>query len=170
MFKIEIITKRKIENFRGRCVLFNIHGIGVKSITKVDYSSLYFIDGNINIREIKKIASELLVDKIIEHYVISLCNTKCDTKVVSKSYIKNDNSDLNVSIVEVLYKDGVTDAASESVLKAIQDLGIVKKIEVKTGDKYYLYGNGISQNTLNVVIDKLLVNTLIQKYEINKFK
>jgi phosphoribosylformylglycinamidine synthase len=150
MFKIDIFTKKGFKDSRGAHVLSDILGIGIKGITKVDYSPLYIIDGDINKAEAKTIASELLGDKITEGF-----------EVVSGTQEKKSKN----PVIEVFYKKGVTDTVSESVAKAIKDLGITKDVKVKTGHKYYLYGNA-SQGILNKIAVKLLANTLVQEYKI----
>ncbi|MDR3330702.1 MAG: phosphoribosylformylglycinamidine synthase subunit PurS [Endomicrobium sp.] len=155
MFRIEVFTKKCFKNLPGEHVLADICGIGIKNITKVDYSTLYIIDGSISYVEAKIIASKLLIDKITEAYVVHRY-----FESLSKFAFN-----INLSIIEVLYKKDVTDTVSESVVKAVKDLGIVKEIKVKTGCKYYLYGKS-SYEVLNKIVTKLLANTLIQEYRI----
>jgi phosphoribosylformylglycinamidine synthase len=150
MFKIDIFTKKGFKDSRGEHVLSDILGIGIKCVKKVDYSPFYIIDGDINKSEAKTVASELLSDKITEGF-----------KVIYGSQEKKSKN----PIIEVLYKKGVTDTVSESVVKAIKDLGITKGVKVKTGHKYYLHGNA-SQDVLNKIVVKLLANTLVQEYKI----
>jgi phosphoribosylformylglycinamidine synthase len=151
MFEIDIFTKKGFKDSRGEHVLSDILGIGIKCVKKVDYSPFYIIDGDINESEAKTVASELLSDKITEGF-----------KVVSGMQEKKSK---NPIIIEVLYKKGVTDTVSESVVKAIKDLGITKDVKVKTGYKYYLHGN-TSQDVLDKIVVKLLANTLVQEYKI----
>ncbi|MCA6080026.1 MAG: hypothetical protein LE169_03950 [Endomicrobium sp.] len=154
MFYIEIYTKKGFKNSHGEHVLSDILGIGVKDITKVEYSPLYVIDGDITSAEAETIASELLSDKIIETYI-------CRSEKQSKEEDGKIGSPF--SVIEVWYRKGVTDTVSESVVKAVKDLGILKEIKVKTGHKYYLYGK-VSQIVLSDVATKLLANTLVQEY------
>ncbi|MCA6085039.1 phosphoribosylformylglycinamidine synthase subunit PurS [Candidatus Endomicrobiellum agilis] len=154
MFYIEIYTKKGFKNSHGEHVLSDILGIGVKDITKVEYSPLYVIDGDITSAEAETIASELLSDKIIETYI-------CRSEKQSKGEGGKIGSPF--SVIEVWYRKGVTDTVSESVVKAVKDLGILKEIKVKTGHKYYLYGK-VSQIVLSDVATKLLANTLVQEY------
>ena len=150
MFEIDIFTKEGFKDSRGEHVLSDILGIGIKGVKKVDYSPFYIINGDINKSEAKTIASELLSDKITEGFKVGS----------GKQEKKSKNP-----IIEVLYKKGVTDTVSESVAKAIKDLGITKDVKVKTGHKYYLHGNA-SQDVLNKIAVKLLANTLVQEYKI----
>jgi phosphoribosylformylglycinamidine synthase len=175
MFEIEICTKRGFKNSHGEHLLSDISGIGIKGITAVEYSPLYDIDGDITFAEAETIALELLSDKITETYI---CHYK---KYRIKEFLKIGYSDgMSVSrttscddsairphsaffVIEVWYKKGVTDAVSESVIKAVKDLGVEKEIKVKTGHRYYLYGK-VSQIVLNDIATKLLANTLVQDY------
>ena len=150
MYEIEILSKTGFKNVRGEHVLSDIMQLGVKDVKKVEYSPLYKVEGAINAFEAKTIASELLSDKITESFKV--------TK-------DGDNSKAKASVIEVWFKRGVTDTVAESVVKAVKDLGIDKEISVKTGHKYYLYGN-ISSAVLNNIATKLLANTLIQEYKI----
>ncbi|MDR1122748.1 MAG: phosphoribosylformylglycinamidine synthase subunit PurS [Endomicrobium sp.] len=150
MFEVDIFTKKGFKDSRGEHVLSDILDIGIKGLKKIDYSPFYIIDGSINKSEVKMIASELLSDKITERF-------KVVSGVEDKKY-KN-------SIIEVLYKKCVTDTVSESLVKAIKDLGITKDVKVKTGHKYYLHGN-VSRDILNKIAIKLLANTLIQEYKV----
>ncbi|MDR2351456.1 MAG: phosphoribosylformylglycinamidine synthase subunit PurS [Endomicrobium sp.] len=152
MFEIDIFPKKGFKDSRGEHVLSEILDIGIKCVKKVDYSSLYIIDGDINKSEVKTVAA-LLSDKITEGF-----------KVTSVAQEKKSKNPIN-SIIEVLYKKGVTDTVSESVAKAIKDLGIIKDVKVKAGHKYYLHGTA-SQNVLNKIAVKLLANTLVQEYKI----
>jgi phosphoribosylformylglycinamidine synthase len=151
MFEIEILTKKGFKDSRGEHILLDIWGIGIKGATKVDYVPLYIIDGDISRTEVMTIASQLLSDKITEKFGIS-SNSSQSRK--SKNFV-----------IEVLYKRGVTDTVSESIKKAIKDLGIAKEVKVKAGHNYYIHGN-VSRNALDKIAVKLLANTLVQEYKV----
>jgi phosphoribosylformylglycinamidine synthase len=153
MFEVDIFTKKGFKDSRGEHVLSDILDIGIKGVKKVDYSPLYIIDGDISKSEVKMVASELLSDKITERF-----------KVVSGAEEKKFKNS-TISIIEVLYKKCVTDTVSESLVKAIKDLGVTKNVKVKTGHKYYLHGS-VPRDILNKIAVKLLANTLVQEYKI----
>jgi phosphoribosylformylglycinamidine synthase len=158
MVEIEILTKKGFKNSHGERILSEIGELATKGITKVEYSPLYLIDGDIDISQAKMLATELLSDKITEYYALRRLNSKD----------ANSQEPLSAScvfIIEVWYKKGVTDTVAESVIKAIKDLGIDKHIKVRTARKYYLYG-AARQITLNNIATKLLANTLVQEYKI----
>ncbi|MDR1522754.1 MAG: phosphoribosylformylglycinamidine synthase subunit PurS [Endomicrobium sp.] len=163
MFCIEVFTKNEFKDSRGEHVLSDIISLDFNCVNKVEYCSLYLIDGKLFLKEVKLIASCLLSDKITESYSI----TKYDTE--NPSYLFNNNVVTSKAVIDVLYKKGVTDTVSASVIKAVKDLGINKNIEVKTGHRYYLYGK-LSKTILDGIACKLLSNTLIQEYKVNGLK
>jgi phosphoribosylformylglycinamidine synthase len=161
MFKIEVCTKLEYKNAYAEQMLSIINETEVEFINKINCSFLYTINGDLDISKIKMIATELLTDKVTEQF-----------------YYKNDD-ETNIYLqtaynytflIEVWYKDGVTDTVAETVLNAVKDLGIVKKISVKRGYKYYLYSyKQILQETLNRITRTCLCNVLIQDYIIKKY-
>jgi phosphoribosylformylglycinamidine synthase len=160
MFAIEIFTKNSFKDSRGLRILADINLIGIKNVKKVNYCSLYIIEGNLLLSEAKMITSCLLSDNITESYTISKCNTE-DSQFNEVSVSK--------AMIEVLYKKGVTDTVSDSVIKAVKDLGINKEIEVKTGSRYYLSGEFLRAILDNIACN-LLANTLVQEYKIKSIK
>ena len=72
-------------------------------------------------------------------------------------------SSQNPPSIEILHKKGASDPSSESIIRAIKDLKL--SAQVKTADKYYLYGH-ISPKDLETIAVKLFANTLIQDYKI----
>lgn len=156
MYEIEILPKTGFKNVHGEHTHGEILQLGFKDVKKVEYSPMYKIEGPINAAEAKTIASELLSDKITETNKV---------RFIKDDAGKESGRNPNYSVIEVWFKKGVTDTVSESVVKAVKDLGINKEISVKTGHKYYLYGK-ISDAVLNKIATKLLANTLIQEYKI----
>lgn len=152
IFEIAIKMKKGFSNPHTTHLVGDIEGIGVKGIKSVEYMPVYRIDSDINVKQAEIIASELLSDKITEEFVINKYNSLNDKKIEKYS-------------IEVWFKSGVTDTVSESVVKAIKDLGILNQVTVKTGHKYLLNGD-IDDKKLTKIATGLLANTLIQEYKI----
>jgi len=159
MYEIEILPKSDLKNSRGEHTCSEIKALGVKGVQKAGYSRLYRIEGDLQPQDAQKIASELLSDKITEKYLIR----RSENFNAKKS---SEGKAAGFSRIEVFYKKGVTDGVAESVAKAVKDLGIKSSIKVKTGDKYYIYGDA-SEQDLNKIASKLLANTLIQEYSVS---
>ncbi|MGD9143407.1 MAG: phosphoribosylformylglycinamidine synthase subunit PurL, partial [Dehalococcoidia bacterium] len=101
-------------------------------------------DGDIGDSELAAICRELLTDPIIEEYS-------------SEEIPVPDGARL----VEVAYNPGVMDPVEESVRKGITDLGVTGLTAVRTASKYLLWGD-ITEEVLQSICDKLLVNSVVQ--------
>ncbi|MCM8771792.1 MAG: phosphoribosylformylglycinamidine synthase subunit PurS [Candidatus Omnitrophica bacterium] len=144
---VEIFKKKEAFDVFGKEIKKNIKELGILNVEKVRVSNLYKIITDAGKKNIVKIARDLLVDNISE-----------DFKVYRKfKKIKN------FWIVEVFFKEGVTDSVGETAKKTIIESGILKKLEVKTGKKYYIKGN-LKEKEVKEICEKLLANTLIQNY------
>ncbi|MFA7074639.1 MAG: phosphoribosylformylglycinamidine synthase subunit PurS [Endomicrobiaceae bacterium] len=150
IFEIEIKTKKGFSDPHGIHTVSEIEGIGIKGVKSVDYIAVYRISGGITVKQAEEIAFELLSDKITEDFCIK------QYKTLEQKKIENNS-------IEVWFKTGVTDTVSESVSKAIKDLGINEEVAVKTGKKYRLKGE-LNTSKLKKIATRLLANTLIQEY------
>ena len=152
IYEITIKTKKGFSNSHNVSLLNDIKAMGISGVETVDYFPVYRIITDIDDSKITIIARELLTDKITEDFSIS-------------KYETLDNKEIEKNSVEVWLKHGVTDTVSESVVKAIKDLGIEENVVVKTGHKYCFSGD-VTVEKLNKIAKGSLSNTLIQEYKI----
>jgi len=148
LFRIEVSVRASFPDPRGDRLEMDIRDIGIMTITRTRVSDLYFLEGELDEAEARKIGQELLADPLVEDF----------------SWSESPLSPINggdVHNIEVAYNPGVTDPIEESVGKAIRDLGITTVTSVKTARKYSLWGD-LSEEILQSICDKLLVNSLIQ--------
>ena len=150
-YKIEIFNKENIFDGLAHNLMKDIFDLGIKSLKDLKVSYLYLIEGNLNLSRIKTICEKLLIDPVTQEYKISNSKTKVsDYK--------------NVHIVEVWYKQGVTDAVGDTTKIGIKDLGIEGDFSVRTGMKYTLVGVNIKE--AEKIADKILANKVVQTYKI----
>jgi len=126
----------------------DIRDIGITTVKQARVSDVYLLEGELDEVEVRKIGQELLADPVVEDF---------SWGEGSSSRIKDGDA----HVIEVAYNPGVTDPVEESIGKAIRDLGIATATSVKTARKYSLRGD-LSEETLQSICDKLLVNSLIQ--------
>ena len=126
----------------------DLRDIGIMTVTEARVSDVYFLEGELNGAQAGKIGRELLADPLSEDF-------SWGEGPLSPSNVGDSHN------IEVAYNPGVTDPVEESVCKAIRDLGITTVTSVKTARRYSLWG-GLSQEILQSICDKLLVNNLIQ--------
>jgi phosphoribosylformylglycinamidine synthase II len=148
LFRIEVSVRADFPDPRGNSLEMDIRDIGIMAVTQARVSDVYFLEGDLNGGEARRIGQELLVDPLVEDF-------SCGEGLLSHSNVGDAYN------IEVTYNPGVTDPIEESVGKAIRDLGITKVTSVKTARKYSLWGD-LSEEILQSICDKLLVNNLIQ--------
>jgi phosphoribosylformylglycinamidine synthase len=147
-YKIEVVDKPGIFDAIGQGVARDIFDLGIGGVKEVKFIQVYTLDGNLAYGQIISICQELLTDKVAQDYEIL-------------SDHPNNSSRTNRHIVEVAYNSGVMDPVEASVLKGIQDLGILAPEAVKTAKKYIIFGK-LSPVQLKTISEKLLYNKLIQ--------
>ena len=147
-YKIEVVDKPGIFDAVGQGVSRDIADLGINSVKEVKFIQVYILEGNLAFGEVISICQELLTDKVAQDY-----------KILSED--QNNSSKPNQHIVEVAYNPGVMDPVEASVLKGIQDLGILAPEAVRTAKKYIIFGK-LSSIQLKTISEKLLYNKLIQ--------
>ena len=145
-YTIEVFLKSNFTDHHGTHVQHDIAALGIKKVPKVRFHQLYRFEGELAGQEVETISEKLLIDPITDDY-----------RIVSEAQNSKEHA------IEVWLKQGVTDTVAESVSKAVKDLGIAKKLGIKTGQKYVFEGN-IGRPQLKQVAEKMLVNPLIQNY------
>ena len=149
-YKIEVFNKENIFDGLAHNLMKDIFDLGIKSLKDLKVSYLYLIEGNLNLSHIKTICEKLLIDPVTQEYKIA--------------NLKHKISDRNAHIVEVWYKQGVTDAVGDTTKIGIKDLGIEGDFSVRTGMKYTLVGVNIKE--AEKIADKILANKVVQTYKI----
>jgi phosphoribosylformylglycinamidine synthase len=148
LFRIEVSVKAGFPDPGGDRLEMDIRDIGITTVKRARVSDVYLLEGELDEAEVRKIGQELLADPVVE-----------DFSWGEGPLSRIDGGDAHV--IEVAYNPGVTDPVEESVGKAIRDLDIATVTSVKTARKYSLRGD-LSEETLQSICDKLLVNSLIR--------
>lgn len=150
MADYKILVKHKDEFFDAEAegIRKDISDFGIKGISSVEVAHLYNISGDISRKEVGKICRELLSDPLTQSV-----------------YINNGSQKNNTGRIEVNYKDGVTDAVADTVKIGIADMGVKKKLSIRTGKKYFLKGN-LSKKEMKGIAEKILSNAVVQEYKI----
>jgi phosphoribosylformylglycinamidine synthase II len=148
LFRIEVSVKAGFPDPRGDRLETDIRDVGITTVKQASVSDVYLLEGELDEAEVRKIGQELLADPVVEYFSWG-----------EGPLSRIEGGDAHV--IEVAYNPGVTDPVEESVGKAIRDLGIDTVTSVKTARKYSLRGD-LSEEVLQSICDKLLVNSLIQ--------
>ncbi len=144
MYRIEVSVKEGYADPRSEGLRKDILDLGIRTVNRVRVSSVYLLEGSLEEKELVTICRELLTDPIVEEYAT-----------------KKTPAPAGARLVEVAYNPGVMDPVEESVKKGIRDLGIDTVTAVRTAKKYLLWGD-FSDEILQSICDKLLVNSVVQ--------
>jgi phosphoribosylformylglycinamidine synthase II len=144
VYRIEVSVKEGYSDPRAEGLEKDILDLGITAVSRVKVSDIYMLDGDISPTELDTICRELLADPIVEEY-----------------FTKERAAPAGARLVEVAYNPGVMDPVEESVRKGIADLGVAGLRAVRTAKKYLLWGD-ITEEVLQSICDKLLVNSVVQ--------
>jgi phosphoribosylformylglycinamidine synthase II len=144
LFRIEVSIKEGFTDPRAEALQKDILDLGITAVKRIRISDIYLLEGRLAEAELNTICRELLTDPIVEEY----------------SY-QESAPPAGAHLVEVAYNPGVMDPVEDSVRKGIRDLGITAVEAVRTAKKYLLWGE-LSEEALQSICDKLLVNSVVQ--------
>jgi len=147
LFRVEISIKDSFPDPRGEALQKDIRDLGITTIKQVRVSDIYLLAGSLGENELESICRELLADPIFQEYSYNRFNEVLPPP--------------GSHIIEVAYNPGVIDPVEESVIKGIRDLYITTVESIRTARRYLLTG-GLSDESLQYICDKLLVNSVIQ--------
>jgi len=146
IWRVEVKQKDGTIDPIGKSVARDITDLGLGEVSEVRVVSVFLLEGQISLEEIKRIGDELLVDPIVEQYSF-------DLKLPLQSASHH--------VVEIAYNPGVMDPVEISTIKGICDLGIMGITAVRTAKQYHILGK-ISAKELEIITSRVLMNKLIQ--------
>lgn len=145
-WKVEVYYKPEVPDTVGQGILEDIADLGISGVDFVRTTTLYWIEGILDVQAVNRICAELLADPITQAYTFATQNE------ASQDWT-----------LEVQFKPGVTDAVGDSTVKGIKDLGITGVNVVRTGHKYWFTG-ALNAELLDTIAHRLLMNDVIQTF------
>jgi phosphoribosylformylglycinamidine synthase len=154
-YSIEVFWRAPAPDGRAAALLTQVAHLGLQQVQEVLVSDLYFLRGNLSETDLERLATELLVDPVVEGYC----------------WQRLDGSTLPVApgSVEVGYHPGVTDPVAENLLRRARLLGIGAVEAAATGSRYTFLGN-LSQAELHRIAREVLCNQVIQSYTLGALR
>jgi phosphoribosylformylglycinamidine synthase len=128
-------------------LLASIRDLGVRGVSGVRITRLFYLQGDLNLSQVRSIACELLADPVSERFEVRAGG------VASLG-------------IEILFNPGVMDPSVQSVDRALRDAGF-SGVEVRTGRAYEFVESGAgarrqSESVRRLVTRELLMNRVIQ--------
>ena len=144
-FVIEISKKDGFPDPFANGLIDDIRDLGIDIKLNARINTVFWLKGAISEDEVDNAAKELLCDPVVERYSIGFSNA---------------NSGYHSFLIGFL--PGVSDPAGATALRGISELGIDGIRQVKTGKRFLIAGD-LSNNELELIRDKLLMNKVIQR-------
>ena len=146
---------------RSAGFLHDAHALGLTSVTNLECSDLYYIEGQVSKLDLKRLAMELLSDPI--------------SQVAQWSKLTSDNifpsqGGMGKWIVEVALRPGVTDPVAAQIVRASRVLGIPGVGQASTGQHFVISGVGLTEPELHLLSHRLLANPTIQRYALGELE
>ena len=151
-WRIEAFVRDGLMDAAGEGIKKDIEDLGIHGVEAVKPIQVYEIEGRAGQGVAKRIGQELLADAVSQDFRIGDASTGFSPPGW---------------VVDVRYHAGVTDAVGTSAMKGILDMGIGGVDSVKTSMRYVVRGK-VSQTQMDAICRKLLANTVIQTYHIEK--
>lgn len=148
VWRVEVLDKEGVFNAAAEGLKTEVRDLGWGSVQDIRIRSVYFLIGDLSLDEARRIAEDLLIDKVIQTYHVYAQN---DPVPVPDGY----------KALQILHKPGVMDPVEDSTLKGIRDLAITSCEAVRTAKKF-LFKTDLSRDALLKAAEKLLYNKLIQ--------
>ncbi|MGO0122615.1 phosphoribosylformylglycinamidine synthase subunit PurL [Desulfothermobacter acidiphilus] len=120
------------------------HGLGIHSVDSVRTAKVYRLEG-VGEAEARQLAEQLLCEPVFQSYTLN-------QPILTGA----------ARLVEVAYHPGVMNPEAASLMKAAADLGVAGLLAADSSWEYAFYG-AMSQEELELVIRRLLVNDTIQR-------
>ncbi len=139
MKAVEVFSKEKTA--RDKAIEGSLADFGIKADVRV--SDVYYIDSSFNDEEIKELAEGLFTDKLTQTFSTETSNKESEW------------------IIEVRYKDAVSDPAEDSIIRAIRDLGKDAKT-VRTAKRYYV--TAADEKEVQLICKNILANGITEDY------
>ncbi len=145
---IEVWTKERYSASEEAGLIARLARAGLP-VKKARLSRLYKIDAPFPDNAFRRIAADLLTDKITERWSLS-----------ARPGLKN------ICRVEVWLKNSVTDVIGESVQEAVRDMTGGQPRSVRFGRAYYVACG--SPERLKRTVSEVLVNEIVNVYSVTK--
>jgi len=150
MHRVEVYLKPHLPDARGLNLAKDIHDLGIKTVSAVRVVDIYWLDADLPPDKLELVCQQLLADPVTQNYHCSAPSTATKGEFDKQSHT-----------VEVAYNAGVTDPVEDTVLKAVQDLGVAGVRGIKTAKRYLIQG-WLDAQQLETICSRLLVNPIIQ--------
>jgi len=143
----------------ARSLAADARALGLSKIRAVHRAAIYFVRGTIAPKELSLLGRFLFCDQVVED---------CAWERVGDA-VPADAAGV-ARRVEVALRPGVTDPVADEAARAARELGVPGVESVSTGEAYDVEGDGVTDDELRLLAERLLCNAVIQRWAIGRIE
>src|SRR6266446_6178560 len=160
LWEIEVYPAAHLVDREAARVCDQCRALGLSSIRDVRSARSFILEGALSPTQIEKIASGFLADTVVETFKVHTLSAEASSNPKSAPS-KLGQGPNPKSLLNVLYKPGVTDNVADSIKAALVELGH-PVTAVRTCQKYWFNADA-STIELTRVAGKVVANDAIQQ-------
>ncbi len=165
-YRVEVFWRGSVDG-RAVEVLDQISHLGVSGVKSVRISNLYFLRGRLSPGDIKRIATALLVDPVVEGYRWERVTDPDPSPDPAGCHASGRQPASGHRAVEVSLHPGVTDPVAAHLQHRVAQMGVQGLEAVATGTRYELFED-LAPEELHRIASGILCNEVIQSYKLGK--
>ena len=150
-FRILLTPKQGAQDPRTQRLRRSAAALGL-DIPRLQVGKLYFLQGDLSVREVETLARTILLDPIVDELH---CHPLPLTDLPPEPCI------------EITYLPGVTDSEADSLLAVARSLGY-KGLEAAASGWRYQFLDFVAREVLEHLARDLLANTVVQRFAVNR--
>ena len=143
---------------RSAALLSDAHALGLNQVSRIDCADLFFIEGDLSEAELQRLAVELLSDPLVQ-------TVEWEPISAHTGALASDTH-----LLEVALRPGVTDPVAEQMVRAAHLMGIAGVRQASTGQRFWVSGPALSDDTLTLLAGRLLANLIIHSFSLGEIQ
>ncbi|MGZ0164100.1 MAG: phosphoribosylformylglycinamidine synthase subunit PurL [Planctomycetales bacterium] len=151
LWEVEIRPAAGQVDREGERVLAECSGLGLQSVSSVDAARSFLLQGEVADEVVTRVSRTLLADGVAESFAIHRLDAAADN---------SSNASQSGQLLNVLFKDGVTDNVANSALKALMDQDV--SVEAVATCRKYWVNDDASETEIDRLSARVLSNDAIE--------
>ncbi len=154
-----VVQPKNLGDPRSTGLFADAHALGLVQVNQIQCNDLYFIEGQLDEKQLHRLAFELLSDPVTQ---------KVEWRKLGDIQENQSADQTPGSLVEVALRPGVTDPVAEQIVRAAHVLGLNGVQRASTGLQFLVNGKRLNREVLDELARRLLSNAVIQRYALGE--
>jgi len=160
-----IVTPRRADDPRSRGLLHDAHALGLRDVSHITASDLYFIEGKLTAHDQERLVAAHDQERLVALLLSDPVAERAEWRRTDHARRRPKRAQ---HIVEVAYRPGVTDPVAEQIVRGAHQLGVTAVTRAATGLRFDVRSRAGSPRLLHKLARGLLANDVIQHYTVGE--